>query len=100
MTKRTPKRILPRISKPDESPEQCTKTLLKGRACDFEVSSNYDDAINDDDTDSYHKCGKPAVVKVQRAHGSAWLCTEHFELLSLFRSFDGRAVKAPSNIGG
>lgn len=53
------------------------KTLLK-RTCEFEVSGD------DPDIDPSHVCGKPAVEKVHRAHGSAWLCAEHFELVPFF----------------
>ena len=69
------------------------KTLLK-RTCEFEVSGE------DPDIDPWYVCGKPAVEKVLRAHSTGWLCAEHFELVSLFESLHGRAVKTPSNNGG
>jgi hypothetical protein len=53
------------------------KTLIE-RTCDFIVY------VTDNDKDIM--CGKPAVEKVHRAHGSGWLCAEHFELVSYFRS--------------
>ena len=92
MTKGTPKRIPPRISKSDESREQSTKTLLKGEVCDFIVYIT--------PKDYEIKCGKPAVEKVQGVSRTFWLCPKHFELVSLFESLEGRAVKGPSNNGG